>query len=352
MTKRIAKNKQTARITILAVAAFVFCLFSPALPAQTAEKQEVLKNLYGSFTDFEYMGSSLLTRVELEKLLHLSAGADYRKMEKACQRVKKTLSDRRIITYTDIVDGGAGNLFAVVDISEPGRIIPTRPLSDPRYIRVPTEKPELLLKDLRARLLQLTFEGRSYKEIYKNGNKNYSDAVADAKVEEIVAYAKVSALRDAWLNIVQSDPSPERRVDAIELLNWAGNYPDTMARIMPALDDVNQDVRVAAAKFIYARLDLLPYDFPYGKLTAAFCRQIQRPSHGDRLKGMACLSVLLRDKPEMVPPTREVAGQQIELIAQRTHIPPLRELTEKVKLLLSQYREKTGTKKPVIETEF
>lgn len=343
----ILKTENKALIKSIAPLVFSFLLslqqFISVSPAWSAE------NSYGTFGELEYMGSSLVTRAELEKLLHLSSGASYKSMERACQRVKKNYSERRIICDAEIVDGGSDSLFVVIDISEPGRIVPTRPLLDPRYIKVPSEKPELILADLRGRLMQLSQEGRSWKETYKNGFKHYSDAVADAKTDELATYGNVSAMRDAWLNIVQSDPNPVRRVDAIELLNWAPNYPDTIMKIMPALDDVSKDVRVAVAKFIYPRIELLPYDFPFGKMTAAFCRQIERPSHGDRLRGMACLSVLLKNKSEMVPPTREVAGQQIELIAQRTHIPALRDLTEQVKLLLSSHREKSGTKKPVVE---
>ncbi len=337
--KPTAKRNKSASL-LVALTSFAILCGSQAVNA---------KDSYGTFGELEYMGSSLMTRAELEKMLHLSPGAKYASMEKACERVKKSLNDRRIITETDIVDGGSDALFVVVDISEPGKIVTTRPLSDPRYIKVPTEKPNLVLGELRDRLTQLTYDGRSFKETYPNGFKQYSDAVAEEKTKELKSYGRVPELRDAWLNIVQSDPNPERRVDAIELLNWSGNFPETIAKIMPALDDVNKEVRVAVAKFIYPRLELLPYDFPHGKLTAAFCRQIRRPSHGDRLRAMACLSVLLRDKPEMVPPTREVAQDQINLIAERTRIPPLKELTERVKFLLSSYREKTGTKRPVVE---
>lgn len=342
MTATLNRTAKRNKTTSLFVALTSFLLLSASSAFEG-------KDSYGTFGELEYMGSSLMTRAELEKMLHLAPGAKYASMEKACERVKKSLNDRRIITDTDIVDGGSDALFVVVDISEPGKIVPTRPLSDPRYIKVPTEKPNLVLGELRARLTQLTYDGRSFKETYQSGFKHYSDAVADEKIRELISYGRVPELRDAWLNIVQSDPNPDRRVDAIELLNWSGNFPETILKIMPALDDVNKDVRVAVAKFIYPRLDLLPYDFPHGKLTAAFCRQIRRPSHGDRLRAMACLSVLLRDKPEMVPPTRDVAQDQIDLISQRTRIPPLKQLTENVKLLLSSYREKTGTKKPVIE---
>lgn len=334
-----AKRNKTKSLFFALTSVLYFCFGQAAFA----------KDSFGNFGQLEYMGSSLVTRAELEKMLHLSVGAKYASMEKACERVKKSLSDKRIICDADIVDGGSDALFVVIDVSEPGRIVPTRPLSDPRYIKVPTEKPNLILKELRQRLTQLTYDGRSFKETYTNGFKHYSDAVADEKTRELATYGNIPELKDAWLNIVQSDPIPERRVDAIELLNWAGNYPETIFKIMPALDDVNKDVRVAVAKFIYPRLELLPYDFAFGKLTSAFCRQICRPSHGDRIRAMACLSVLLRDKPEMVPPTRDVAQDQINLIAERTRIPPLKELTEKVKFLLSSYREKTGTKKPVIE---
>lgn len=334
-----AKRNKTKSLFVALTAVLLLCACSHAWA----------KDSFGNFGELEYMGSSLATRAELEKMLHLSPGAKYASMEKACERVKKSLTDRRIICDTDIVDGGSDALFIVIDISEPGKIVPTRPLSDPRYIKVPTEKPNLILKELRERLTLLTYDGRSFKETYSNGVKHYSDAVADEKTRELASYGSVPELRDAWLNIVQSDPNPDRRIDAIELLNWSGNYPQTIFKIMPALDDVNKDVRVAVAKFIYPRLELLPYDFDFGKLTSAFCRQICRPSHGDRLRAMACLSVLVRDKPEMVPPTREVALDQINLIAERTRIPPLKELTERVKLLLSNYREKTRTKKPVVE---
>jgi hypothetical protein len=241
-----------------------------------------------AFKGIEYFGSSQLTTMELEKILALKPGANLAAVEKALDRLDKTLEARHIPNNVEVVAGEPGSIYIAVDILDSSNeTVPTRKLKNSRHVIVRSEKPFLELDELNKRLEKLSDEGRTWTESYRDGAKYYSDEPSNQYVAEILRFAP--DMREELLAVVESDPDATRRKKAIELLGWAGEVPYTANRLTDAFDDSDPKVRVAAIKYIFPRLSLLPDDYPYIRLIRAASRELNRPSHQDRSKALYVL---------------------------------------------------------------
>ena len=300
-------------VILLSVQLFTFCLIQPASADSESE-----------YAGLEFFGSSLMTRTELEKLLHLKVGSRASSVEKAVGRLKTKLKERRLFFNVETVYELGGKVFVSVDLINPSDdSVPYRPLKNPHPVRVSSVKPEELLTRLRARLEQLDSEGRQWSETCPSGVRMFSDEPANLIVKEIRRFGPV--LRADWLTVVESDPDPRKREDAVELLNWAGSTSDTSARLIPALDDSDYHVRAAAARFLYARLSILPGQFPYVPLLAATCRLIGRPSNQDRTTGLYLMSALLAKLPSLTAQAAGSSAKKVAEISSRSIIPTVRQ---------------------------
>ncbi|MEZ4486572.1 MAG: HEAT repeat domain-containing protein [Cyanobacteriota/Melainabacteria group bacterium] len=287
------------------------------------------------YAGLEFFGSSQLTKDEIDKMLHLGRGSSIEKMEKAKERLEQKIEKLKLFANIQIVTADSDRAYVSVDLIEVGDdMIPTRKLPNPHHVTTRSEKPELLLARLNARLDELTATGRDWKTIYKGGIKLYSDEPANQLVEEIRRFAPT--MKPDWLAVVSNDPDPERRIQAIELLNWSGDSVDTCYRLIGAIDDSNYRVRGAATRFIFDRLDLLPHDFPFEDLMHALCRQIGRPSHEDRVKSAYLMFAILNRKPLLTGMASECAGKQVDIYAEKSVIPTLRSIAERLKTKFSQ----------------
>lgn len=288
------------------------------------------------FEGLEFYGSSLITRVELEKILRLKPGRSLSSVEGATSRLQSYFDKKRILANVQTIVIPPSRIYVVVDLEDRTNIIPTTNLYNPHHVRVQSEKPFILLSSLHDRLARLDEEGRSSKESYPDGVRVFSDEPARQLAREIRRFGSV--LRNEWLEIVNSDPEPTRRVDAIELLNWAGSYEDSCEKLIPALDDMSYLVRVEADRFLYPRLAMLSTSFPFDKLGAALCRQLHRPSHQDRLKSMYAIKRVLRLHPELVPPMKKCAQARLKVISNTSVIPTVRKVSSDLLILFDTYR--------------
>lgn len=320
---------QKTKIAVVVFAAVIGVLFpfmqpgfecGPAPPNSAAHAADDEPKYAG----LEYYGSSQMTRKEIEQILRLRVGGSSKSVEQAVARLRKALDDRHLIAVVDSVATGPG-VYVVADIEESksGEELPMRILENPHHVRVQSEKPSLLLMKLDERLQKLVFEGRKPAETYPGGVKMYSDEPANQLVEELRRFGP--PMRDEWLTIVVSDPDPARRVEAIRLLNWAGQYEDTCTRLVPALDDSSHLVRGEVVRFLFPRLRILSDYFPFNELAAALCRQIMRPSHEDRSKGLYCIIALLRMRPLLTAPMKQCAEKRIRTLADESIIPTVKE---------------------------
>lgn len=241
----------------------------------------------GGFHAVEFYGSSLLTRHELEKMLALKPGASYQSVTRAVARLEKALAARRLKANIDIAND-VGGIVVAVDIVENGVVgVPTRKLKFPRHIALSSDVPLQIFDEMMARRETLAAQGRPVTESYPEGIKRFSDEPCNQYAEKLLR--RVPAMMEELLTMVASDPDPTRRSRAIELLNWAGDYPDLCYKLLPAVNDSSEQVRASAARFIYPRIKMLPEDFPFEDFVEAFSHQLSRPSHMDRMLALRCL---------------------------------------------------------------
>ncbi|MGH9549811.1 MAG: hypothetical protein ACRD3W_10570, partial [Terriglobales bacterium] len=175
----------------------------------------------GGYAGVEYYGSSQLTKLELEKMLGLKPGASPEAIASALVRLKRQLESKHIEAHAEVVAAAEDQLFIVVDVVDSSSAeAPVRKLKFPHHVNVTTEKPFALLSDLNRRLDELKDRGQPSAEQYIDGAKRFQDEPAQGLVNEILRYAP--KMRKEFLAIVETDPNPERRVQAIELLGWSG----------------------------------------------------------------------------------------------------------------------------------
>ena len=287
------------------------------------------------YAGLEYFGASQLTGAEINKMLHLRPGASMKSIEKAVKRLEEKIHKLRLFANVQIVTASNNRAYVAVDLIEQSDdLIPVRKLSNPHHVTTKSEKPNILFNRLKARLTKLNQEGRAWKTVFKGGYKYFSDEPANQIVTDIRRFAP--AMKDDWLEVIASDPDPERRVEAIELLNWSGNFADTCYRLIGAIDDSNFRVRASAVRFIYDRLDLLPFDFPYEDLMHALLRQVKRPSHEDRVKSLYMMYAILNKQPLLTAMAKESCGKEVKVYAEQSIIPSVRKIAERLNTKFSQ----------------
>lgn len=273
------------------------------------------------YIGLEFLGSTLISRVELEKMLALKPGATLESAQKAVEKLKAKLDLKHIKTNIDIVPGDQNNFFIAIDVVESGlsNTLPTRKLEDPHHVFLNNEKPFDLLAQLRARQDKLIEEGRPTDETYSEGTKIFKDPPSQRIAEQEAK--ELQGQQRSLLTIISTDPNPNRRASAIELLNFVPDWLRSCVALIPAIDDSDAQVRAAATKFIWARLPELPDDYPFQDLLEALSRQLMRPSHGDRTRALACLISLCKRDTDAISAVKEFDAQRLQQITDTSILP-------------------------------
>lgn len=276
------------------------------------------------YAGVEFYGSSQITRAEIDKILAVKQGATMEVVSRAVERLKKQLELRHVNAKVQIVSAPPGKFYLVVDVADSAADpVQTRRLKQPRHVLVRSDKPFLLLDQLEARLRKLTDEGRPWSEDIRDGMKFYSDEPCNAIVEQLGK--QVPDMRLEFLAVVASDPDPNRRKRAVQLLNWAGAIPETAYYLIPAFDDADSDVRAEVARYMFSRFETLPDDFPFQMLIEAISRQLSRNSHQDRSKALYCLLALANQRPQLLSNIKVFNEERVKQLADASVIPTVKE---------------------------
>lgn len=273
------------------------------------------------YAGLEFLGSSAISRAELEKLYGVKLGASQEAAEKSLPKLQQKLEQMHVYTNMEFIPGDKDDFYLAIDVLETalsGASLPTRKLKDPRHVPLGSERPFAVLEQLSNRLSQIALEGRPSSERYHDGMKRYSDEPADGFARDEIK--ELSGRTRYLYSIIESDTNGKRRADAVELLNWTPEWALNCLALLPALDDSDTQVRVNADKYIWARLTHLPPDFPYGQLAERLCRQLSRPSHEDRAKALACLLVLAKHEPQTLHVIKEFATSRLEELKQASRV--------------------------------
>lgn len=311
--------RQNDRKAIVAV----FLITAASLPPQAQAAKD------GSgYAGLEYLGSPQLSRLEIEKFLSLRPGATLENAQKSILKLKEKLELKHIHANIEIVPGEQNNFYLVIDLVESGLTnkLPTRALQDPHHVYLTNEKPFTLLEQLRTREDKLVEEGRpSIEEKYSQGMKYYEDAPSQRLAEQEVK--ELQGQQSTLLKIIATDPNPVRRSSAIELLNFTPDWLRNCVRLIPAIDDSDATVRAAANKYIWARLGDLPDDYPFQNLVEGLSRQLQRPSHSDRAKALACLISVCKRDSDSITVVKEFDEDKLKEIAQNSLVPEVQKMS-------------------------
>lgn len=283
----------------------------------------------GGFAGVEYLNSDAQTsKAEVEKLLGLRPGASYDSAERALAKLQSRLEERRLHANLDIVEGDADEFYVSVDILRAGVSgeAPTRKLKFPHAVYLSSNRPLAILGQLEARRAKLQEEGRSTEVVYRGGVKHYQDTACDQMVDQLMVVTP--PVRSEVFQMIASDPDPKRRMSGLELLNWAGQPVRDVVHAVPAINDVDPDVRVLAAKYVLARFDALPDKFPWTELIEAYSFQLTRPSHRDRSTALFCLTALAKQRPQVLYGVKVYSEEKLKQLAEQTTIPAMRSRSE------------------------
>jgi hypothetical protein len=247
----------------------------------------------GGYSGMEFFGSSQVTRQELEKYLSLKPGASHEQVAKGVARLEKALEARHLKANVDVAND-AGSIIVSVDVMQTGveNPYPTRKLKMPHHVELSSEVPFSILDELLSRRELLALQGRPVTESYPDGVKRFSDEPCNQYADKLMR--RVPDMIDEYLTVISTDPDPVRRSKAVEVLNWAGDYPQLVYKLLPAITDSSEQVRASVDRFIFPRLKMLPPDFPFQDMIELFSLQLSRPSHFDRLLALRCLTECAR----------------------------------------------------------
>ena len=276
------------------------------------------------FAGIEFYGSSLLSNLELHRDLGIKRGATLEATARAVEQLRRRLELRHLHAQLQIVQVPPAEVYVVVDLpdSVTDASAPTRRLKNPHHVAVTSEKPFLLMDKLDWRLEKLSVEGRPWSETLREGIKYYTDEPANIIVEDILK--QVPDMVHELLAVVASDPDPNRRRRAVELLHWAGSTPNVCLSLIPAIDDADSGVRASVARYMFPRFEMLPDDFPFDQLVEAYGRMLSRPSHQDRTKSLFCLLAIAGQRPELTPNIKVFSEDRVKKLSELSVIPSVR----------------------------
>lgn len=279
-------------------------------------------DLGGSYVGLEFYGSTQISRAEVERMLALHSGASYKSVVGAIERLKRQLKARRLEANIQAVTGDGSDIYLSVDILGDEHELPSRILQNPQQVNFRSEEPVHLLEKLHQRLEFLESQGRPASEEMRDGVKYYSDEPCNQMVKELLRHCQ--PMREELLYLIDHDPNAVRRTCAAELLSWAGEVPDTASRLLPAVDDVDVNVRTMVTRYLFKSLPLLPDDFPFVDMVEVYSRDLLRPSHDDRSKSLYMLLALINKRPELIRQVKSLDDKRIEQLRDRSLVPSIK----------------------------
>lgn len=288
----------------------------------------------GAYAGLEFYGSSMLSRIELERLLNLRNGASFRSVNSGIERLKRELKARKLEANIQTVTGDGTDIYVSVDILNDDGALPPRILQDPHQVEFRSEEPLQLLAKLHERLDFLDAQGRPAGEVIRDGVKFYSDEVCNGFVRELIRNCE--PMRQELLYLIDHDPNAVRRQSAVELLNWAGDIPDTAARLLPAVDDIDLNVRTLVTRYLFRSLPFLPDDFPFEDMIEVYSRDLIRPSHDDRSKSLYLLLAVVKKRPELVRQVKSIDSKRILALKERSVVPSIKLACEQFEKLFAR----------------
>lgn len=287
-------------------------------PAPAAAPAPPPEETRWTWTGFEIVGQTRHTREEIAALLPVELGTPYpedRSIFERCNEILRAELDVAHVACSNVLFL-TGEAYLVVEVVEHGeeerRDFRPAPAGDAPLA------PELaaLYDRLIASFTAAFQEGADVGENMDAGYLDYRHPEMHAVVEEMRRV--VPPRREELLRVLAENPEGANRARAAWLLNWAGQEADTVARVLPSLDDPHGVTRNDVSRFLLHHVDRIGDDETLRALVDALARQLRRPSHGDRNKAAYSLKALLETNPRLGAYVTEKAGPWLRRIAEQS----------------------------------
>jgi hypothetical protein len=313
------------KIPLAYLLSFLICLAVYSGPAAGVAER--------TFLGVEVVGSRRFTRQEVEGLVNLKANASQERVAAAVKKLQQFFDSKHVWANVQLVAQPENRLAIVVDLTDAGGEPISRRLIGSHHVHTASEKPFILLGQLKERLEVLNTEGRPAREIWRDGLLFYSDEPANQMIEEMQKF--LPAMKQELLDVVNSDPDAHRRTQSIELLSWYPGENDVPKSLLSALSDVDANVRLAGTRYLYPRLNSLGDDFPYDELLQGLASMLERPSHQDRSKSLYCLLKVCRARPETIPTAKNLCEKAVDALLHASILPSVKETSGQLEALFS-----------------
>lgn len=284
-----------------AVAIFLVLSLAPSPPPAPEEAA-------WTWAGLEILGNHRVDRREIASMIPVPMGGAWHRGDapfwsESCAEVRRKF-DFASVDCGDrplrVFDGRKA--YLIVDIVEKGRERLLAFLPAPAG-GVPFENDEMvaLAAELESRTMAAAVAGHPYRESGDKGYLSYDDPTgAGEDVTPMVVRLSqlVPPIRTHLIEVLRHEKDPKNRRTAATLLNWSGgDIEETLGLTLPLLLDPDEGVRNNLSRFMIQFVSKVESKRLRRKLMTAFIDQIERPSHGDRNKGLYNLLGIAKARP-------------------------------------------------------
>ena len=270
-------------------------LIALLLPASTVSM--AAEETAWTWSGLEILGNHSVDRSLIEKSIPIPIGGVWRRGDPAfwsasCAEVKSRFDFASVDCGNvplRVYDGRKA--YLIVDIVEKGRERLLKFREAPAGT-VPFANDEMLTlsADIMARATTASMAGHPYSESGSKGYLSYEDpnGMNESLAPQVERLAQIvpAHLKNIF-SVLRDEKDKEKRRQAANLLCWSGGDLERTLRLtLPLLDDPDEGVRNNLSRFMIQFVGSVKSARLRHRLIEAFVLQIQRPSHGDRNKGL------------------------------------------------------------------
>lgn len=268
---------------------------------------------------FEVMGYRTVTRQQILEPPPAELGTPFDPDMEALTRWCSQLQQRLDLAQTlcSPLRFADGKSYLVIDIVEHGDEARARFRDEPSgEVELATPEVRRLVEALGARQMALFQQGQAPGESADEGYLDYADEEMHGHVEAL--RRELAPHRLGLLEVIAQDGDFQKRAAAAQLLNWAGDVTDSIARVHGFLDDPQVLVRNNIARFMLHYVGQVEDPEVRRSVIRELAEQLGRPSHADRNKAVYGLLNIAQAVPGDRPAILAAAGEHLTELAERS----------------------------------
>jgi hypothetical protein len=277
----------------------------------------------------EILGNHKVPRSEIEKLIPIPIGEAWHKGDapfwtESCAGVQRRFDFAAVECGKVPLRVFIGRkAYLIVDIVEKGREDFLKFREAPSgSVAFGNDEMVSLSAEVSEKTMAAGIAGHGYSESGLKGYLTYEDKTGtnedlNPQIERLARL--VPQYRDNLMEILRSEKDPNQRMAAATLLNWTGgDVESTMAEALPFLEDPDPGVRNNVSRFMIKFSGSVKSKRLRHRLIDAFVQEIDRPSHGDRNKGLYNLLDIAKSQPDDRGYIRSHGERSIQYLAENS----------------------------------